>query len=230
MEPFTPVALRGPVPIPPQRANKAATAVSSGINQTKLPSAVPPNVINSLSGPQTKPGNVMSIGSCWFLYSDKFILLIWFFWLIPKIQCRCWPPTLALRTVLVTLWKWKRRRITRIASYPPGSNLPSLLCLHGKPPMFHQTPHLLRLWLKRELPQSRPIPSHLIPNQSEFTITVTLWLIQDIPALNKKYPLPGVSHQGSTAQTGHCLVATVPLQTPWGRLCSPARRDKENTS
>lgn len=64
MEPFTPVALRGPVPIPPQRANKAANAVSSGINQTKLTSAVPPNVINSLSGPQTKPGNVMSIGSC----------------------------------------------------------------------------------------------------------------------------------------------------------------------
>uniref|UniRef100_A0A674N9E0 phosphoinositide 5-phosphatase n=1 Tax=Takifugu rubripes TaxID=31033 RepID=A0A674N9E0_TAKRU len=40
MEPFTPVALRGPVPIPPQRANKAANAVSSGINQTKLTSAV----------------------------------------------------------------------------------------------------------------------------------------------------------------------------------------------
>lgn len=62
MEPLTPVALRGPVPIPPQRANKAANAVSSGINQTKLTSAVPPNVINSLSGPE--PGNVMSICSC----------------------------------------------------------------------------------------------------------------------------------------------------------------------
>ncbi|TWW55226.1 inositol polyphosphate 5-phosphatase OCRL isoform X1 [Takifugu flavidus] len=71
MEPFTPVALRGPVPIPPQRANKAANAVSSGINQTKLTSAVPPNVINSLSGTQTKPDPVQMLASD-FGFEDSF--------------------------------------------------------------------------------------------------------------------------------------------------------------
>lgn len=57
MEPFTPVALRGTVPIPPQRTNKAANSVSSGINPPKTTSALPPNVINSVSANQTKSGN-----------------------------------------------------------------------------------------------------------------------------------------------------------------------------
>lgn len=57
MEPFTPVALRGPVPIPPQRTNKAANSVSSGINPPITTSALPPNVINSVSANQTKTGN-----------------------------------------------------------------------------------------------------------------------------------------------------------------------------
>lgn len=57
MEPFTPVALRGPVPIPPQRANKAANSASTGNNRPKPASALPPSVINSVSANQTKPGN-----------------------------------------------------------------------------------------------------------------------------------------------------------------------------
>lgn len=57
MEPFTPVALRGPVPIPPQRTNKAANSVGTGNNPPKHASALPPSVINSVSANQTKPGN-----------------------------------------------------------------------------------------------------------------------------------------------------------------------------
>lgn len=57
MEPFTPVALRGPVPVPPQRINKAVNSVSFGINPPNTSSALPPNVINSVSANQTKLGN-----------------------------------------------------------------------------------------------------------------------------------------------------------------------------
>lgn len=57
MEPFTPVAARGPVPIPPQRTNKAVNSVSSGIHPPKTTSAPPPNVIDSVSASQTKLGN-----------------------------------------------------------------------------------------------------------------------------------------------------------------------------
>lgn len=57
MEPFTPVSLRGPGPIPPQRTNKAANSVSSGINPPKSTSALPPNVINSASANQTTLSN-----------------------------------------------------------------------------------------------------------------------------------------------------------------------------
>lgn len=57
MEPFTPVALRGPVPVPPQRINKAVNSVSFGINPPKTSSALPLNVINSVSANQTKLGN-----------------------------------------------------------------------------------------------------------------------------------------------------------------------------
>lgn len=57
MEPFTPVALRGPVPIPPHRTNKAANSVSSGINPPKTSSALPSNAINSVSASQAKLGN-----------------------------------------------------------------------------------------------------------------------------------------------------------------------------
>lgn len=57
MEPFPPVALRGPVPVPPQRANKTAQSVSSGINPPKSINSLPPNVINSVSANRTKLGN-----------------------------------------------------------------------------------------------------------------------------------------------------------------------------
>ncbi|KAM3612029.1 uncharacterized protein V6R79_001276 [Siganus canaliculatus] len=46
MEPIVPTALRGPVPIPPQRANKTATAVGSAVNPSKS-SAPPPNLNNN---------------------------------------------------------------------------------------------------------------------------------------------------------------------------------------
>lgn len=57
MEPFTPVVLRGPVPIPPQRTNKAVNSVSSGINPPQTTSALPPTAINSVSAKQTEMGN-----------------------------------------------------------------------------------------------------------------------------------------------------------------------------
>lgn len=57
MEPFTPVALRGPVPTPPQRTNKAVNSVSSGMNPPQTTGALPLNVTNSVSADQTKLGN-----------------------------------------------------------------------------------------------------------------------------------------------------------------------------
>ncbi|XP_074530177.1 inositol polyphosphate 5-phosphatase OCRL isoform X4 [Halichoeres trimaculatus] len=46
MEPLAPAALRGPVPIPPQRVNKPANSVTSGVNAPKSTSALPPNLNN----------------------------------------------------------------------------------------------------------------------------------------------------------------------------------------
>ncbi|XP_060904435.1 inositol polyphosphate 5-phosphatase OCRL isoform X4 [Labrus mixtus] len=46
MEPLAPAALRGPVPIPPQRANKTANTVGSGVNAPKSTSALPQNLNN----------------------------------------------------------------------------------------------------------------------------------------------------------------------------------------
>ncbi|XP_034545672.1 inositol polyphosphate 5-phosphatase OCRL [Notolabrus celidotus] len=46
MEPLAPTALRGPVPIPPQRVNKTANSVNSGVNAPKSTSALPPNLNN----------------------------------------------------------------------------------------------------------------------------------------------------------------------------------------
>uniref|UniRef100_A0A3Q3NRH5 phosphoinositide 5-phosphatase n=1 Tax=Labrus bergylta TaxID=56723 RepID=A0A3Q3NRH5_9LABR len=46
MEPLAPAALRGPVPIPPQRANKTANSVGSGVNAPKSTSALPQNLNN----------------------------------------------------------------------------------------------------------------------------------------------------------------------------------------
>lgn len=59
MEPITPTALRGPVPIPPQRANKAAHSVGSGGNPPKSTTALPLNLNNSMSSNQTNRGNVL---------------------------------------------------------------------------------------------------------------------------------------------------------------------------
>ena len=68
MEPFTPVAQRGPVPIPPQRTNKATNSVSSGTNPPQTTSALPPKVINSVSGNQTNLGNERFKNNQEFIY------------------------------------------------------------------------------------------------------------------------------------------------------------------
>ncbi|CAJ1058884.1 inositol polyphosphate 5-phosphatase OCRL isoform X1 [Xyrichtys novacula] len=46
MEPIAPAALRGPVPIPPQRVNRNANSVGPGVNAPKSTSALPPNLNN----------------------------------------------------------------------------------------------------------------------------------------------------------------------------------------
>ncbi|XP_038555041.1 inositol polyphosphate 5-phosphatase OCRL isoform X1 [Micropterus salmoides] len=61
MEPLAPAALRGPVPIPPQRANRNANSVGSGVNPPKSSSALPPNLNNSMSTIQTNTGPVQSL-------------------------------------------------------------------------------------------------------------------------------------------------------------------------
>lgn len=58
MEPLAPTALRGPVPIPPQRANKTANSVGSGVNPPKSTSALPPNLNNSTLTNQTNTSKV----------------------------------------------------------------------------------------------------------------------------------------------------------------------------
>ncbi|XP_035524875.1 inositol polyphosphate 5-phosphatase OCRL isoform X2 [Morone saxatilis] len=59
MEPPAPAALRGPVPIPPQRANK----VGSGVNPPKSASALPPDRNNGMSTNQTRTDPVQSLAS-----------------------------------------------------------------------------------------------------------------------------------------------------------------------
>lgn len=74
MEPLTPVALRGPVPIPPQRT-KVANSVSSAINPPKPTSALRPNVINSVMANSTKPGNQEKSRIFLYVVSDNLIHL-----------------------------------------------------------------------------------------------------------------------------------------------------------
>ncbi|XP_029917328.1 inositol polyphosphate 5-phosphatase OCRL isoform X2 [Myripristis murdjan] len=53
MEPLVPAPHRGPVPIPPQRANKTANSMVSGANPPKSTSALPLSLNNSTSTDQT---------------------------------------------------------------------------------------------------------------------------------------------------------------------------------
>ncbi|XP_063732450.1 inositol polyphosphate 5-phosphatase OCRL isoform X4 [Eleginops maclovinus] len=69
MEPLAPTVLRGPVPIPPQRANKTANSVGSGVNPSKSTTALPPTLNNSRSTNQTDP--VQSLASD-FGFEDNF--------------------------------------------------------------------------------------------------------------------------------------------------------------
>ncbi|KAL3044621.1 hypothetical protein OYC64_012999 [Pagothenia borchgrevinki] len=69
MEPRAPTVLRGPVPIPPQRANKTVNSVGSGVNPPKSTTALPPNLNNSRSTNKTDP--VQSLASD-FGFEDNF--------------------------------------------------------------------------------------------------------------------------------------------------------------
>ncbi|XP_033992772.1 inositol polyphosphate 5-phosphatase OCRL isoform X5 [Trematomus bernacchii] len=69
MEPLAPTVLRGPVPIPPQRANKTVNSVGSGVNPPKSTTALPPNLNNSRSTNKTDP--VQSLASD-FGFEDNF--------------------------------------------------------------------------------------------------------------------------------------------------------------
>ncbi|XP_062416552.1 inositol polyphosphate 5-phosphatase OCRL isoform X4 [Pungitius pungitius] len=66
MEPFASTA-----PTPPQRANKAANSVGSGVNPPKSTNALPPNLNNSRSLNQTKTDLVQSLASD-FGFEDQF--------------------------------------------------------------------------------------------------------------------------------------------------------------
>lgn len=66
MEPITPTAFRGPVPIPPQRGNKNTNAVNSGVNPPKSTTALPPNLNNSMSTNHTYTGIL------WIPFSKRY--------------------------------------------------------------------------------------------------------------------------------------------------------------
>ncbi|XP_030001079.1 inositol polyphosphate 5-phosphatase OCRL isoform X2 [Sphaeramia orbicularis] len=69
MEPMAPTTPRGPVPIPPQRANKGTNSLGSGANLPKTSSALPPNLNNSTSTNQTNTGNSLASD---FGFEDSF--------------------------------------------------------------------------------------------------------------------------------------------------------------
>lgn len=58
MEPISPAAFRGPVPIPPQRANRNTSAVNSGGNPAKPSSSLLPSFNNSMSSNHTYTGTL----------------------------------------------------------------------------------------------------------------------------------------------------------------------------
>ncbi|XP_022615723.1 inositol polyphosphate 5-phosphatase OCRL-1 isoform X2 [Seriola dumerili] len=72
MEPLVPTTPRGPVPIPPQRANKAVNSVGSeGVNPSKSAGALPPKLNNITSTNQTNTDPVQSLASD-FGFEDNF--------------------------------------------------------------------------------------------------------------------------------------------------------------
>ncbi|XP_023253785.1 inositol polyphosphate 5-phosphatase OCRL-1 isoform X2 [Seriola lalandi dorsalis] len=72
MEPLVPTTPRGPVPIPPQRANKTVNSVGSeGVNPSKSASALPPKLNNITSTNQTNTDPVQSLASD-FGFEDNF--------------------------------------------------------------------------------------------------------------------------------------------------------------
>ncbi|XP_071313528.1 inositol polyphosphate 5-phosphatase OCRL isoform X2 [Trachinotus anak] len=72
MEPVAPTTPRGPVPIPPQRANKTVNSVGSeGVNPSKSASALPANLNSITSTNQTKTDPVQSLASD-FGFEDNF--------------------------------------------------------------------------------------------------------------------------------------------------------------
>ncbi|XP_056238812.1 inositol polyphosphate 5-phosphatase OCRL isoform X4 [Seriola aureovittata] len=72
MEPLVPTTPRGPVPIPPQRANKTVNSVGSeGVNPSKSASALPPKLNNVTSTNQTNTDPVQSLASD-FGFEDNF--------------------------------------------------------------------------------------------------------------------------------------------------------------
>lgn len=134
MEPLAPTALRGPVPIPPQRATKTANSVGSGVNPPKSTSALPPNLNNSTLTNQTNPGYLqihcvygkqtfkhMCFSSHLKSFSCKLVSVavtlnhLFLNFLFLKIQFNRLLQTLALRTTSTTLSKWRKRKTTRIA-------------------------------------------------------------------------------------------------------------------
>ncbi|XP_042274063.1 inositol polyphosphate 5-phosphatase OCRL isoform X1 [Thunnus maccoyii] len=71
MEPIAPITPRGPVPIPPQRGNKTANSVGSGVSTPKSTGALPPNLNNSTSTNRTNTDPAQSLASD-FGFEDQF--------------------------------------------------------------------------------------------------------------------------------------------------------------
>lgn len=71
MEPISPAAFRGPVPIPPQRANRNTNAVNSGVNPAKTASPLLPNFNNSMSSNHSFTDSAQTLASD-FGFEDNF--------------------------------------------------------------------------------------------------------------------------------------------------------------
>nr|XP_043895837.1 inositol polyphosphate 5-phosphatase OCRL isoform X1 [Solea senegalensis] len=63
MEPLAPTTPRGPVPIPPQRANKPVNSVGDGLHQSKSTGALPSNLYNSTTTNLKKTDPAKSLAS-----------------------------------------------------------------------------------------------------------------------------------------------------------------------
>lgn len=90
MEPISPAAFRGPVPIPPQRANRNINAVNSGVNPAKPTSTLLPSLNNSMSSNHTSTGTLWKLfGKPYWTVLFSTVFFVWYF-LFSAFQSSSW--------------------------------------------------------------------------------------------------------------------------------------------